>query len=143
MNGKPTLTPSKPGAPPASEGFLLCFFSEIYRRRICAGKISQRVGKVTDLVFWLSDPYPEAAGIYVEHSGGHPNEFIPWDKVVKIEDDAIFITPAEGGGPYPPFVDQKGWILLNDHLMGARSWTWTVAARRWSTTCICSTPRGA
>jgi len=41
-----------------------------------------------------------------------------WNKVTRIEDDAIFIVPAEGGQPYPPFVDQKGWILLNDHLMG-------------------------
>jgi len=119
MNEKPANTTSKPGAPSAApEEFQLLFFSEIIKRRICAGKISQKVGKVTDLVFKLSEPYPEAVGIYVEHSGGHPNEFIPWDKVVKIEDDAIFITPAEGGGPYPAFVDQKGWILLNDHLMG-------------------------
>ncbi len=119
MNGKPVSPASKPAVPSAAtEDFQLFFFSEILKRRICAGKISQKVGKVTDLVFKLSEPYPEAVGIYVEHIGGHPNEFIPWDKVVKIEDDAIFITPAEGGGPYPPFVDQKGWILVNDHLMG-------------------------
>lgn len=119
MNGKPVSPASKPAAPSAAtEDFQLFFFSEVLKRRICAGKISQKVGKVTDLAFKLSEPYPEAVGIYVEHIGGHPNEFIPWDKVVKIEDDAIFITPAEGGGPYPPFVDQKGWILVNDHLMG-------------------------
>ncbi len=119
MNGKSVNPASKPAAPSAAtEDFQLFFFSEILKRRICAGKISQKVGKVTDLAFKLSEPYPEAVGIYVEHIGGHPNEFIPWDKVVKIEDDAIFITPAESGGPYPPFVDQKGWILVNDHLMG-------------------------
>ncbi len=119
MNGKPVSPASKPAVPSATtEDFQLFFFSEVLKRRICAGKISQKVGKVTDLAFKLSEPYPEAVGIYVEHIGGHPNEFIPWDKVVKIEDDAIFITPAEGGGPYPPFVDQKGWILVNDHLMG-------------------------
>jgi hypothetical protein len=38
--------------------------------------------------------------------------------VIKIKDDAIFIIPTESGAPYPPFVDQKGWLLLNDHLMG-------------------------
>lgn len=118
MNAKPASPALKPGAPPPAEDFQLFFFSELLKRRICGGKISQKVGKVTDLVFKLSEPYPEAVGIYVEHIGGHPNEFIPWDKVVKVEDDAVFITPAEGGGPYPPFVDQKGWILVNDHLMG-------------------------
>ena len=37
---------------------------------------------------------------------------------MKIDDDAIFVSPAEGGEPYPPFVDQPGWMLLNEHLMG-------------------------
>ena len=102
----------------AHEPYQLFFFSELLDRRICAGKFDQKIGRVTDLVFRLAEHYPEAAGLYVEHSGGHPNEFIPWDKVVKIDDDAIFITPTESGAPYPPFVDQKGWLLLNDHLMG-------------------------
>ncbi|HTX67181.1 MAG TPA: CBS domain-containing protein, partial [Opitutaceae bacterium] len=26
--------------------------------------------------------------------------------------------PNSAGSPYPPFADQKGWILLNEHLMG-------------------------
>ncbi len=102
----------------AYEEYQLYFFSELLNRRICAGKITQKAGRLTDLVFRVSEPYPEAAGIYVEHSFGRPNEFIPWDKVIKIEEDAIFIVPNEGGQPYPPFVDQKGWILLNEHLMG-------------------------
>jgi len=102
----------------AGEDFQLFYFSQMLKRPICAGKISQRVGKLTDLVFRLAEPYPEAVGIYVEHSWGRPNEFIPFDKLVKIEDDAVFITPAEGGKPYAPFVDQPGWILLNEHLMG-------------------------
>ena len=87
-------------------------------RRICAGKYDRKIGKVTDLVFRLAEPYPDAAGLYVEHGGGQPNEFIPWDKVIKIEDDAIFVNRTDGGARYPPFVDQKGWLLLNDHLMG-------------------------
>jgi Mg/Co/Ni transporter MgtE len=37
---------------------------------------------------------------------------------VRIEEEAIFIAPNEGAAPYPRFVDQKGWILLNEHLMG-------------------------
>ena len=115
------ITPptGKPAAPPAAhEPYQLLFFSELLGRRICAGKFNQKIGKLTDLVLRLAEPYPDAVGLYVEHSGGLPNEFIPWEKVVKIEDDAIFITPNENGRPYPPFVDQKGWLLLNDHLMG-------------------------
>ena len=110
---------AKPAAPSAGyEDYQTLYFSELLNRRIVAGKVTQKVGRLTDLVFRLVEPYPDAVGLYVEHSGGHPNEFIPWDKVVKIEDDAIFITPAEGSGPYPSFVDQKGWLQLNDHLMG-------------------------
>jgi CBS domain-containing protein len=56
-------------------------------------------------------------GLYIEHGWGKPTEFVPWEKVTRIEDDAIFIQPAEGG-PYPPFVDQPGWVLVDQHLMG-------------------------
>jgi CBS domain-containing protein/sporulation protein YlmC with PRC-barrel domain len=96
----------------------LIFFSELAKRPICVGKVTQRIGRLTDLVFRIGEPYPEAVGIYVEHSFGRPSELIPWNRVTKVEDDAIFILPCESGGPYPPFVDQKGWLLVNDHLMG-------------------------
>ncbi len=69
-------------------------------------------------MFRLSEPYPEAVGIYLEHGWGKPTEFIPWDRVVKIDDDAIFVQPPEKASQYPPFVDQPGWMLLNEHLMG-------------------------
>ena len=46
-------------------------------------------------MFRLSEPYPEAVGIYLEHGWGNPTEFIPWDRVVKIDDDAIFVQPPE------------------------------------------------
>ena len=108
----------RPAPPSAGEPFQFFFFSELLNLPICVGKVSQRVGRVTDLVFKLIDPYPEAVGIYVEHSGGRPNEFIPWNRVTKIDDDAVFILAAEEGKPYPPFTDQSGWLLLNDHLMG-------------------------
>jgi magnesium transporter len=111
--------PPKPPAPPSGQkDFKALYFSELLKRPICAGKIKDRLGKLTDLVFRLSDPYPEALGIYVEHGWGQPTEFIPWDKVLRIEDDAIFVTRPEGGDRYPPFVDQPGWILVNEHLMG-------------------------
>jgi magnesium transporter len=98
--------------------FKLYFFSEFLNRKVYAGKIKDRLGKLSDLVFRLSEPYPEAAGILIEHGWGKPTEFIPWDKVIKIEKDAIFVAPNPNGEPYPPFVDQPGWILLNEHLMG-------------------------
>ena len=116
----PTSQPaSKSGSPSyGQEDYKLFFFSQLLKRRICAGKINQKIGKVTDLVFRLAEPYPDAVGIYVEHSMGRPDEFIPWEKVIKIDDDAIFIAPADDGKPYPAFVDQKGWILLGGHFIG-------------------------
>jgi magnesium transporter len=107
--------PSDPNA--GSNDYRFLFFSELLKRPVCAGKITKPLGKLTDLVFKLSEHYPEAIGIYLEHGWGKPTEFIPWDRVVKIEDDAIFVQPPEGE-QYPPFVDQVGWLLLNEHLMG-------------------------
>jgi len=115
-SARPAAKPAIPGA--AYEDYQLLFFSELLNRRICAGKFSRKAGKLTDLVVRLTEPFPESVGLYVEHSGGRPNEFIPWGKVVKIDEDAIFVTPTESGAPYPPFVDQKGWLPLNEHLMG-------------------------
>jgi magnesium transporter len=110
---------SKSGSSPLGhEDYKLFFFSQLLKRRICAEKFNQKIGRVTDLIFRLAEPFPEAVGIYVEHSMGRPNEFIPWEKVIKIDDDAIFITPANDGKPYPSFVDQKGWILLGEHFIG-------------------------
>ncbi|MCL5406099.1 MAG: CBS domain-containing protein [Deltaproteobacteria bacterium] len=103
---------------PAGAGtYRLFHFSELLRRRVCAGKIKDRIGKLTDLVFLLQEPYPKSVGIYIEHGWGKPTEFIPWEKVIRIEDDAIFVEPP-GDGAYPPFVDQAGWLLVDQHLMG-------------------------
>ena len=104
--------------PAGFEAFQLLYFSRLLNRRIRRDQTNEKNGRLTDLVFRLSEPYPEAVGIYIEHGKGHPTELIPWEKAVRIEDEAIFITPSETGNPYPPFEDQKGWILLNDHLMG-------------------------
>jgi len=119
MNGQPNSQP-KPSGPTtvAQQGFEFYFFSELYKRPVCAGKVKDRIGKVTDLVFKMADPYPEAVGILLDHGWGKPNEFVTWDRVRKIEDDAIFVTPTENGQAFPPFLDQPGWILLNEHLMG-------------------------
>ncbi|MGA3267375.1 MAG: CBS domain-containing protein [Verrucomicrobiota bacterium] len=115
MNNPPNNVTSKP---PGFENFQLLYFSRLLNRRIRRDKTNAKNGRLTDLVFRLSEPYPEAVGIYIEHGKGHPTELIPWEKVARIEDEAIFITPSETGNPYPPFNDQKGWILLNEHLMG-------------------------
>ena len=102
----------------SDKDFRFLYFSQLLGRQICAGKINKRIGKLTDLVFRLSEPFPEAVGVYVEHGWGNPTEFIPWDRVIKIDNDAVFVQPPESGDQYPPFVDQAGWIMLNEHLMG-------------------------
>jgi magnesium transporter len=107
-----------PDLPPGIGSFQFLYFSDLMKRPVCAGKIHDRLGKVTDLAFALKEPYPQAQGIYLEHGWGKPTEFIPWEKVLRLEDDAIFVMPPEQGEHYPPFVDQPGWILLDNHLMG-------------------------
>lgn len=109
----PSAGPAWPGG--ATMHFL--HFSDLLKRPVVTGSISDRIGKLTDLVFTQAEPFPEAAGLFIDHGWGKPTEFVPWDKVVKIEDDAIFVQPAPGGA-YPPFVDQPGWILVDKHLMG-------------------------
>src|SRR5258708_12420380 len=93
------------------EDYKLFFFSQLLKRRICAGKFNQKIGRVTDLIFRLAEPFPEAVGIYVEHSMGRPKAFISWEKEFKIYDYAIFLKPPEAGKPYPSFVDQKSLSL--------------------------------
>jgi magnesium transporter len=109
--------PKTPGPPPTAKDPLSMYFSELLKRPICVGKIKDRIGRLSDLVFRFGDPYPEAVGIYLEHGWGKPTELVPWEKVGRIEDDAIFVAPPEAEH-YPPFVDQPGWILLSEHLMG-------------------------
>jgi len=115
----PPAPPSRAAEAAVSQkDFRFFYFSELEKRPVCAGKISNCLGRLTDLIFHLSDPYPEAIGIYLEHGWGKPTEFIPWTKVIKIDEDAIFVSPSEGGGSYPPFVEQPQWLLVNKHLIG-------------------------
>src|SRR5258708_10801804 len=100
------------------EDYNLFFFEKLLKRRIWGEKLNEEIGGGTDLMFRVGGAFPEAVGIYVEHSMGRPNEFIPWEKLIKIDDDAIFISTAEDGKPYSSFVDQKGWILLGEHFIG-------------------------
>ncbi len=98
--------------------FRSLYFSQLLKRPVCAGKINDRIGSLTDIVFALKDPYPEVVGLYLEHGWGKPTEFISWDSVLKIEEDAIFVKPPQAGGGYPSFIDQPGWMLADKHLMG-------------------------
>jgi magnesium transporter len=110
--------PAASGPAPLGGGTMhFLHFSDLLKRPVVAGSIHDRIGRLTDLVFTHMEPFPEAAGIFLDHGWGKPTEFVPWDKVVKIEDDAIFVQPA-AGGVYPPFVDQPGWIMVDKHLMG-------------------------
>ena len=118
MGTPPSLMQRVPDLPPGIGSYRFLYFSDLMKRPVCAGKIRDRVGKLTDLVFALKEPYPEVVGIYLEHGWGKPTEIIPWDRVLRIEDDAIFVLPPEQGEKYPPFTDQPGWIMLDTHLMG-------------------------
>ncbi len=115
---RPKAPPKVPDLPAGFGSYRFLYFSELLKRHVCAGKIGDRIGKVSDLVFKLTEPYPEAVGIYMEYGWGKPTQFVPWERVLKIEEDAIFVRPPESGGTYPPFVDQPGWILLESHLLG-------------------------
>ena len=107
-----------PDLPHGIGSYRFIYFSELLKKPICIGKIGNRIGRLTDLVFAGAEPYPEAVGIYIEHGWGKPTTFIPWNRVLRIEDDAMFIQPPDEGNEYPPFVDQPGWILMDKHLMG-------------------------
>jgi len=107
-----------PDLPSGLGQFRFFYFSELLKRPICVGKIGNRIGKLTDLVFSVSEPYPEAVGIYIEHGWGKPTTFIPWNRIARVEEDAIFVQPPANSDAYPAFVDQPGWILLDKHLMG-------------------------
>jgi magnesium transporter len=107
-----------PDLPRGIDSFRFIYFSEMIKRPVCVGKIGNRIGKLTDLVFAVTEPYPEVAGIYLEHGWGKTTTFVPWDKVLRLEEDAIFVKPPEAGKSYLPFVDQPDWILLDKHLMG-------------------------
>jgi magnesium transporter len=95
--------------------FDFLWFSELFKRPIFIEK--KRIGKVSDVVFQMVEPHPQAVGIYIEHGWGKPTEFIPWEQVIAIEKRQILVEPP-AGEIYAPFVDQPGWILINQHLMG-------------------------
>jgi sporulation protein YlmC with PRC-barrel domain/CBS domain-containing protein len=118
MASSATLALKVPDLPPGLGTYRFLFLSELLKKPVFAGKVTDKIGKLTDMVVHLREPYPEVVGIYIEHGWGKPTEFVPWESVVKIEDDGIFVAPRPGGEPYPPFVDQPGWLMLEQHLFG-------------------------
>ncbi|MGC8625751.1 MAG: magnesium transporter MgtE N-terminal domain-containing protein, partial [Phycisphaerae bacterium] len=118
--------PTPVGPSNGARDYRTFYYSELRGRKICLSKISERVGNVSDIAFKMTDAYPEAAGILVEHGWGKPVELIPWSKVARLDDDYVFVSPPEQPDPataqcgkgFPCFVDQPGWILLESHLMG-------------------------
>lgn len=100
------------------KGFQFFWFSELLSRPVCVPTFEHPLGKLSDLVFKLNEPYPEAVGLYIEHGWGKPTEFVPWNSVITVQRNVIIVQPPETGTAYPPFVDQAGWILINEHLMG-------------------------
>ena len=99
------------------QDFEFIWFSEMLGRPVYTEGSGRRLEKLADLVFLLAEPHPVAVGIFLEHGWGNPTEFIPWERVLRIERGGITVREPETG-TYPPFVDQPGWVLLNQHLMG-------------------------
>ena len=71
MNTPNNGQPPKPPSPlPGQKDSQFVYFSQMLSQPVCAGKIKDRIGKLSDLVVRLSDPFPEIVGIYLEHGWG-------------------------------------------------------------------------
>ena len=113
--------PTKDVTPPpvGVEPYRFLYFTDFLDCPVYAGTKEHKLGKLGDLVFQLKEPFPELVGIFLEHGWGKPTEFIPWDRVLRIDErKAVYVKPPEVGECYPPFVDQPGWLLADAHLIG-------------------------
>src|SRR5271165_6145092 len=91
--------PAFPGSPVLShEDYQLFYFTQLLKRRICAEKYSQKIGKVTDLVFHLVEPFPEAVGSDGEEGMGGGGEGSRWERVIGGEEEGRVRRRAEDGG---------------------------------------------
>ncbi|MEI8196583.1 MAG: PRC-barrel domain-containing protein, partial [Phycisphaerae bacterium] len=125
----PSPTP-RPAAAAVGKDYQIYYFSELRDRKLVRSDAlnggGRAFGRLTDVVFKVAEPYPEALGILVDHGWGQPTELVPWAKVVRIEADRIIVNPPDAPeinpgkerGGFAPFVDQAGWIVLDDHLIG-------------------------
>jgi len=98
--------------------FRFFWFSELLKKAVRSEGVRDPLGRLSDMVFRLAEPYPEAVGICLDRKKGKSAEFVPWNRVTEIAGDAIIVGPPEEGAAYGPFVDQPGWMLLDQHLMG-------------------------
>ena len=102
-----------------AEPYRFLYLTDVLDYPVYVGPNRRKLGKLTDLVFALKEPYPELVGLYLEHGWGKPTEFIPWERVERLERRrAVHVKPPEGSDTYPPFVDQPGWLLADAHLIG-------------------------
>jgi magnesium transporter len=101
------------------EGFRFLYLADLLKLQVRVENEDRRLGKLSDIVVVLKEPYPEAVGLFLEHGWGKPTEFVPWDRVRRIEGRAFIVKPPEGGAEtYPPFADQPRWMLVDSHLVG-------------------------
>ena len=112
------LTTSKNGTAAATdvEPYRFLYLTDLLDCPVYAGPNRRKLGKLTDLVFALKEPYPELVGLYLEHGWGKPTEFIPWDRIERLDERRAVHVKAPD--TYPPFVDQHGWLLADAHLIG-------------------------
>lgn len=94
------------------------YLSDLLGRPVDAGPGVTGHGRIKDVVVKLASPYPQAVGLLLEHGWGKPNAFVPWARVETISPARIALKMEEGDTPYQPYVEQPGWILLKEHLMG-------------------------
>ncbi|HVU33942.1 MAG TPA: CBS domain-containing protein [Opitutaceae bacterium] len=93
------------------------FLSELVKRSVQTPD-GRPAGRIRDVVVKLATPYPHAAGLLLDHGWGKPPEFVLWERVTKFTPDRIVVDRAETDTPFQPYVDQPGWLLLHEHLMG-------------------------
>jgi magnesium transporter len=105
--------------PAGAEPYRFLYLTDMLDYPVYAGADRRKLGRLTDLVFALKEPYPELVGLYLEHGWGKPTEFIPYERVEWFEERrAVHVKVPEGSDVYPPFVDQPGWLLADAHLIG-------------------------
>lgn len=93
------------------------FLSELKKRTVETTD-GRPVGRIRDVVVKLSSPYPHVAGLLLDQGWGKPPDHVLWDQVAEFTPSRIVVNRAEEDTPFQPYVDQPGWLLLNEHLMG-------------------------
>src|SRR5512136_2404046 len=97
-------TKNAPSGPAGAEPYRFLYLTDLLDYPVYAGPEHRKLGKLTDLVFALREPYPELVGLYLEHGWGKPTEFIPYERVERLEQRrAVHVKAPEGSGVYPPF----------------------------------------